>query len=236
MKFNFRKVAGIFLMLTLIFSIAYAITKIIAFPSSDINDLGKQRSDYVLILIQCVMGLFVMFLPSFLEKKLSFIMPNKMYLLFFLFLFCAIYLGEVRNFYYIVPHWDTILHCFSGGMLGILGYLVVAFFNENQRVKVHLSPVFVALFAFCFAVTLGVTWEIYEFAGDGIFGLNMQKYRTEDGVFLIGRAALSDTMKDIIIDAVGAFTTVMFGYLDNANIKLFKKNRKTVDKTTSQLI
>lgn len=223
LKFNIRRIAGIFLAATLLFSIAYALTNIFALSDAKISESGKQKSDYILILTQCILGLIVMALPSFLEKKLSFTMPNKMYLLFFLFLYCAIYLGEVRRFYYIVPHWDTILHCFSGGMLGVLGYLVVAFFNENQRLRVDLSPLFVALFAFSFAVALGAIWEIYEFAGDGLFGLNMQKYGTEDGVLLIGREALSDTMKDIIIDTLGALITVIIGFLDNIGITVIRK-------------
>ena len=34
-----------------------------------------------------------------------------------------------------------------------------------------------ALFAFCFALAAGTVWEIYEFSGDHLLGLNMQKYR-----------------------------------------------------------
>lgn len=229
MKFNVRKIAGIFLAATLLFSIAYALTNIFALSDTEVSESGKQKSDYLLILIQCILGLVVMALPSFVEKKLSFTLPNKMYLLFFLFLYCAIFLGEVRGFYYIVPHWDTVLHCFSGGMLGVLGYLIVAFFNENQRLHVNLSPLFVALFAFSFAVALGAIWEIYEFAGDGLFGLNMQKFATEDGVLLIGRDAVSDTMKDIIIDTLGALITVIIGFLDNIGIAI--KFRKKVSNT-----
>lgn len=49
-------------------------------------------------------------------------MPSGMELAFLLFLFGAIYLGEVRGFYFRIPYWDTILHAFSGGMLGALGF------------------------------------------------------------------------------------------------------------------
>ena len=71
-----------------------------------------------------------------------------MMVLFALFLYCAIYLGEVRDFYYHVPHWDTILHTFSGAMLGALGFSVINFLNKTDRVPMNLSPVFVASFAF----------------------------------------------------------------------------------------
>ena len=77
----------------------------------------------------------------------------------------------------------------------------------------NLSPLFVVIFSFCFAVTLGVVWEIYEFTFDGVLGLNMQKFALESGEALIGRAALVDTMKDLIVDALGAFIMSIIGYI-----------------------
>ena len=213
-KINFKKITGIFVFLTLFFSIGYAIVRIASTPAVAAGNEGEHlRSDYVLMLLQCLLGLIVIGLPSLLEKKWSFEIPNYMCILYFLFLYCAIYLGEVRNFYYVVPHWDTILHAFSGAMLGAFGFTLVSILNDSTRVKVTLSPLFVCLFAFCFAVAVGALWEIYEFTGDSLFGLNMQKFRTAEGTLLIGHEALSDTMKDIIIDSVGALLVVVIGYL-----------------------
>jgi len=41
----------------------------------------------------------------------------------------------------------------------------------------------------------------------------MQKFRLEDGTQLIGNAALADTMKDIIIDALSALAVSLAGYI-----------------------
>jgi hypothetical protein len=60
--------------------------------------------------------------------------------------------------------------------------------------------VFVALFAFMFALGLGALWEIFEFAMDSIFGLNMQK------------SGLVDTMWDLIVDTVGALIIALLGF------------------------
>ena len=87
-----------------------------------------------------------------------------------------------------------ILHTFSGLMLGALGFSVVNLLNRTEKVPVHLSPLLVAVFAFCFAVTLGVIWEVYEYTFDGILHLNMQKFAVQNGAPLIGREALKDTM------------------------------------------
>ena len=136
-----------------------------------------------------------------------------MMFLYTIFLYCAIYLGEVKSFYYEVPHWDTILHTFSGAMLGALGFLFVTLLNKNEKVQMNLSPLFVVDFSFCFAVTLGVFWEIYEFTFDGILGLNMQKFALENGELILGRVALKDTMKDLIVDCLGAFIMFIIGYI-----------------------
>ena len=105
-------------------------------------------------------------------------------------------------------------------MLGCLGFSVVRILNNDKQVPVTLSPAFVAFFAFCFAIMIGAFWEIYEFTGDGLFGLNMQKYMLENGTQLVGRAALGDTMKDIIVDVCGAGLACIIGYF---SIKLHKR-------------
>lgn len=224
-KPSWKLIVGIFVFTMLLLSIFYSVMRIITTPSETPDGL-HERSDYVLMLLQCALGLLVIGLPSFLERKWSFALPNYMSILYFIFLFCAIYLGEVRNFYYLVPHWDTILHAFSGAMLGAFGFTLVNILNDSERVNVALSPAFIALFAFCFALASGAVWEIYEFSGDAIFGLNMQKFRLADGTELIGHLAVRDTMKDIIIDAVSAAAVSVVGYLQLLGKRKFKRDKK----------
>lgn len=131
---------------------------------------------------------------------------------FFLFLFCAIYLGEVRNFYFRIPYWDTILHFFSGAMLGALGFYLVNLLNDSPRLRFALSAGFVTLFAFCFGLAAGAVWEIYEYTADTLFGTNMQKYMTDTGTVLVGNAALTDTMKDLIVDAIAVALVSTIGF------------------------
>lgn len=211
---NWGKIVGTFLLVTLILSIIYSVIKIIASPAVLTNGRThtKVKSDYVLILLQCVLGLFVMMIPSVIERRLSVKIPNTMEVLYFIFLYCAIYLGEVHHFYYSVPYWDKILHAFSGAMLGALGFSLISILNDSEQMKVSLSPFFVALFAFCFALAAGAIWEIYEYTFDGLLSLNMQKFALEDGTKLVGHQALTDTMTDIIVDAVSALCTSIIGY------------------------
>lgn len=184
----------------------------------------KYDSNKVLMLTQCILGIFAFFLPNIISKKWDLNIPPLIYFTYILFLYCSIVLGEVRSFYYKYPYWDDLLHFFSGMMCGSIGFSIVALLNKNVE-SMHLSPIFIMMFAICFSVTIGVVWEIYEFSFDGILGLNMQKFALDDGTQLIGRLALYDTMKDLIIDLCGAGLMSILGYISLINNKgWFKEN------------
>ena len=215
-----QKIVAYIVLATFLIPMAFLIVRIILAPSVQSNESNlRVKSDYVLMLVQCILGVFAIGVPTFFSKKLKFAVPTLIYYLYMIFLYCAIFLGEVRNFYYVVPHWDTILHTFSGAMLGALGFSFISFLNKEEKSAMKMSPIFVAVFAFSFAVMLGVLWEIYEFTFDGLLGLNMQKFMLEDKTQLVGRAALTDTMKDLIVDAVGAFIMSFLGYFSLKNKK-----------------
>ena len=213
-QWNWSKILSMFVFASLLVSAIFVAVRLVLAPSQpDGSNFEWLKSDYVLMLVQCVLGMVVLLLPSVIARRLKIEIPSGMMILFVIFLYCAIYLGEVRSFYYHIQSWDTVLHWFSGAMIGALGFSFVALFNNSERIPVNLSPFFVAAFAFCFAVTLGVFWEFYEYSFDGLLGLNMQKFALEDGTQLVGRAALQDTMKDLVVDAVGAFAASLIGYI-----------------------
>ena len=212
-----QKIVGTILFISLALSVVYAFVHFLQAPDTAPEGMphAKVKSDYLLMLTQCILGLVVMLLPSLINRRWSVPIPRKIYIAYYVFLFCAIFLGEVFDFYYVIPHWDVILHAFSGSMLSALGFIMVDLLNTNQRVSVELSPFFESVFAFCFALALGAIWEIYEFAGDMILGLNMQKAYLSDGTALIGKKALLDTMEDMIVDAVAAAVVAIIGYRAN---------------------
>lgn len=214
-KRNWKSIIAKFVLISFIAPMAYIIYKIIVSPVANTENIEglRVKADYVLMFIQCVLGIIAFFIPSIITKKFKIEIPSNMYIVYVVFLYAAIFLGEVGNFFYKVPHWDIMLHTFSGAMIGALGFSVVNIFNKDENISVKLSPAFVAVFAFEFAITLGVMWEIYEFTFDGLLGVNMQKFALEDGTQLIGRAALADTMEDLMVDAVGAFIMAVIGYI-----------------------
>ena len=205
--------AYVITLVSFLIPVIYLIFKII-FGKFDGAEAGyHSRADYILMIVQCLLGVLVINLPSILGKKFRFEVPPFLYVFYIFFLYCAIFLGEVRSFYYKFKWWDSFLHGTSSLMLGFFGFMVITILNRDAKALMNLSPFFVSLFAFCFAVSIGALWEIYEFTFDGLLGFNMQKFMLADGKMLEGHEALRDTMKDIITDSLGALTATIIGYI-----------------------
>ena len=186
-----RDFTGMFIMavlLSFILPLGYLVVRIVSYGGTE---EVRSREDYVLMLLQCLLGIAAIVLPLRLIRQKTLQIPRVMLVLYIAFLYCAM----------------------SGAMLGALGFSMIAIFNNAERIPLNLSPVFIAVFAFCFALALGAVWEIYEFTMDSVFGTNMQKYMLDNGTALIGQAALQDTMKDIIVDAIGALVMSTIGYI-----------------------
>lgn len=149
-----------------------------------------------------IMGILVLtLLPRHVSRQLDVFVPPEFDLITIGFIFAALFLGETRDFYGRFWWWDVALHTTSGGLLGILGVLLVYIMNETPRVDLQMKPGFIAFFAFCFALSVGAVWEMFEFSMDNWFGSNMQK------------SGLVDTMWDLIVDAIGAATISITGYV-----------------------
>ncbi len=208
-----RQVVSLVVFITMVVSTVVVAVAMALAPAVPTEGFARIKSDYVLMLLQSVLGIFAMMLPRWLYRKWGVEIPSFMTVLYAVFLYCSIYLGEVRGFYFLIPYWDTILHTFSGIALGALGFSVLTLLNKTDRVPFNLSPAFVSIFAFCFAVAVDVVWEIYEFAADGLLTMNMQKHSLANGQPLVGREALGDTMVDLIVDSIGAAFISLVGYV-----------------------
>jgi len=150
--------------------------------------------------------LIVLFIPIIFKKRLQVDIPAEFHLTAVLFTFAALYLGEVQHFYQRVWWWDIALHGSAGLLMGIFGFLLIYILNESIRIDIHLTPGFIAFFAFTFAISIGTVWEIFEFSADQIFQLNMQKPMMGDP------SGLTDTMWDMIVNAIGALMISLTGW------------------------
>jgi hypothetical protein len=147
-----------------------------------------------------------MLLPILLKPRLAGHVPHEVQIFVIGFVFATLFLGEVRDYYERFWWWDLLLHGTAGLLLGILGFMIVYVLNENERVDMHMRPSFLALFAFCFSQAIGAIWEIFEFAMDELFGLTMQKPMLGDA------SGLTDTMWDLIVNAIGAAIISVAGW------------------------
>ena len=119
--------------------------------------------------------LVLLILPSIFSRSLNIELPRTLEVIILLFIFAAEILGEINSFYLRVPNWDTMLHTMNGFLCAAIGFALVDMLNRSDRFSFKLSPVYLALVAFCFSMTVGVLWEFFEYTGDRFFVFDMQK-------------------------------------------------------------
>ena len=162
---------------------------------------------------------FVLFLvPAFLEKKLKIELPSVLEIIVLLFIFASQILGEIAAFYVKVPFWDTMLHTINGFLFAAIGFALMDILNRNEKIKFNLSPLYAAIVAFCFSMTIGVLWEFFEFSMDIFFGMDMQK---DTVLSAFGSVTLDPTHTNTVIRitdikevAVNGESLGLGGYLD----------------------
>ena len=123
----------------------------------------------------CILTLALLIVPSFIQVEFKIELPTTLEIIILVFIFSAEILGEIKSFYIVFPMWDTILHTLNGFLAAAIGFSLVDILNNNDRLQFKMSPVFMALVAFCFSVTIGVLWEFFEFGMDHLIGTDMQK-------------------------------------------------------------
>ena len=123
----------------------------------------------------CGLTLLLLLVPTFIERKIHVDLPDTLEIIIMLFIFAAEILGEIQAYYITFPYWDTMLHTINGFLCAAIGFALVDILNRSERFSIQLSPIFLAITAFCFSMTIGVLWEFFECAMDQFFLLDMQK-------------------------------------------------------------
>lgn len=123
----------------------------------------------------CILALLLFSLPSLIERRLHIGLPDTLEIIILLFIYAAEILGEIQEYYVIIPFWDDILHTLNGFLFAAVGFSLVNILNRNKRVMLELSPFYMAVTAFCFSMTIGVLWEFFEWGVDTFMAKDMQK-------------------------------------------------------------
>ncbi|MDX5351259.1 MAG: hypothetical protein LPJ95_11260 [Paracoccaceae bacterium] len=169
--------------------------------------VGLVRGNWLAVFVS-ISALVLTVLPQLLASRVRLFLPNSFLAAIALFVLSTIYLGEMHDFYNRLWWWDLVLHGSSAMGFGILGFLLILMLFEGDRYAA--PPWALGALGFCAAMTVGVLWEVFEYAMDQIFGLNMQK------------SGLDDTMGDLIVNAVGASLAALAGaaYVKGRNLGL----------------
>lgn len=122
----------------------------------------------------CLLTLILFTFPTMIEDRLKIRFPTVLESFMYVFIFLAEILGEINNFYGIIPYWDTFLHTINGFLAAGVGFSLIDLLNENSK-NINLSPFFVAIVSICFSMTIGVLWEFFEYGVDKYLRLDMQK-------------------------------------------------------------
>ena len=171
----------------------------------------------------CVLTLVLFMLPSMFERRLRIDLPDTLEIVILLFIYAAEILGEIREFYIAFPYWDTMLHTLNGFLCAAIGFSLLDILNRSERLAFTLSPVYLAVVAFCFSMTVGVLWEFFECAMDQFFLLDMQKDMVVNSISSVmldpaggnTPTAIRDITDVIVVTADGAQHPLdLGGYLD----------------------
>jgi hypothetical protein len=170
----------------------------------------KAHHESLIVMIECLIGIALIFTPEFLTKVTKFRFPEPTIYFFWLFLVMAVFIGTCWHVISIVPFWDKILHLTSPMILTTVGYSLIVLLLKDAVIEETNYWLYLIL-GFAFAGLCGVFWEFWEFACDQ-FGMNLQRYATSGGIPLIGRAALMDTMGDLFTNTIGALIMMIYTY------------------------
>jgi len=80
-----------------------------------------------------------------------------------------IFTKSFNTLYKDIPLWDTIMHSLTGFFMVIL---VIILYKYK---KIILPKFVIILLAFCFSLTVGTMFEIYEYTMDKVFKYDMQR-------------------------------------------------------------
>jgi hypothetical protein len=141
------------------------------------------------------------------KKKLT--LPPGFQMILSIFIFSALYLGEINKFYSKFWWFDLLLHFVSGWYAVVLFLFLIKTPIKKEHGTSHKRfEFFKSISAFSFSVSLGTLWEMYEFSGDYLFGTEMVK------------GGLDDTATDLLIMIAAAILTSSFYYFKNRKSSL----------------
>lgn len=168
-------------------------------------------SQGITFIVESLLGIALIFMPQVILKVFKLKIPAAIVLSYWFFLFISVFLGTGMHLISIISFWDKILHAVSPMVLTALGYGLIGYLMKDAEIS-KTSPWLFLLFGFAFAGLCGVFWEFWEFLCDQFLGMSLQRFAASDGTLFVGRAALMDTMGDLLTNTIGAALMGLFAW------------------------
>ena len=202
-----------------------AVASLILYFTSDEHGLDVTVNH----IFQCAAAIIIFNVPPLIARKFRCYIPNFITITLYVFTFAHFVLGEIFRAYDHIFLYDKILHTTGGVIFALLSFSVVWLMNHSSDGHVKLSPFFIVLFTFCFALAVEYVWELIEFGVDRLIGANMQRWKDSiiqgaqivvDGEVVEGTAhnipygnGLRDSMEDMLVNVVGCLVVCVFAYI-----------------------
>ena len=139
-----------------------------------------------------ILMMVVLWVPAVLELITHTELPTILKVHFSIFLTAASVAGSAFGVYALIPHWDSVVHAYSGVFLAWFGLFLV----QRVQGKQHIPRWFTIFIAFATPLAFAAVWEICEFMSDTFLHTTTQ-------------AGLQDTILDMLSAGVGALIAVL---------------------------
>ncbi|WFA09107.1 hypothetical protein [Tissierella sp. Yu-01] len=182
--------------------IIFVIFELIGIVSAINNIQEKNWTDFWFSIL-LIVTLLVPYVIVFLTTRKEIHLPKRFIEFSLIFIFMALYLGELKNYYQIILWWDILLHFLSGIYVVLIALKIsdnIITKEKRERISNRRYKILILLFAFSFSITFGTLWEIFEFLGDHFFNTNMVK------------GGLDDTATDLIAHIISGLITAIVMY------------------------
>ena len=176
------------LAIALIFQIAWIALGIIAALSG--------TNVYWLLLVA---NLFTLWVPVFFTLVTRIQLSARFQVAFAAFISASSLIGSSLGGYASIPHWDTIVHFYSGVLLAWFGLILVV--NAEKSIQHSLPHWFKNSVVLMTPVAFSAVWEVYEYMSDMLLGTSMQA------------GGLGDTVIDMLAGLLGAFVALIVSML-----------------------
>jgi hypothetical protein len=164
-------------------------------------------SNRTLVQTVAAIALLTTFIPTTLDKILNIKIPASAEIIYIMFLYGLLTLGELRGFYHGTWWWSFIMTFTASLALGFTALSIIHVLHKTNRI--NTNPLLAAILIFALALSFATLWEILEFTLDTLIHSGLQK-------------GLLDTMQDLSINVLGALLVSVAGYnsIKTGNSKL----------------